>query len=643
MASKAYAQYSWRGMVKKSRVNRQNLPKAVKRPSRKEQYTKLVSENKDVFERNNSILTVGINVLKYHARYETASTVFGHPMGISELVERIKMCNWRASMIEISYWAALIGNGDGLRDGKVQNLANEAIVSLTASAERDQAKLQRARDFVKFSPEKPVLVNEQAIIAVQHLIILHGSDESLEAPLDGEIVLWILAASDYTGKWEKDEPTISIEDQLIADVAMSARFNRSEDAIASLLRASKLFSIAPAHGKLSNEIWHKVQAQAFGKNFSKYFDEFLMPLYLLSYSWGREPRAENYPLLHSSRLAAFALKAPEFANHLKDFVSTRDELVTEIRKRMRPDESFPHAPTALLYKPFVDLGEAGILASSPQNVRNVLKTGVWNKYRVAVSEMGNKYKNEWTVNFGNIFEEYIRSCARRVQAMNVPSKILIPTHPGAEDEIEDVVVVEGNSIVMFSVKSLMMRENVARHAISRRDVVDWYEKYFFELQTSKEGESFRGGALRQLNKRIDMIREGKFESLGVTRDVKIHPVVVTYDNLCENHIIYEWIERKCKEYGILGQDVAKPAFVSVDIFEQLMGLHAQGRSVISLLKRRDKERDTERVDVMISDFGGVSEESLRLPGWKEDYQDLAQRMAPAIGVPVEEIMAAFSK
>jgi len=42
---------------------------------------------------------------------------------------------------------------------------------------------------------------------------------------------------------------------------------------------------------------------------------------------------------------------------------------------MKPDGLLPHAPTALLHRPLIDLGEHGVLAATPWYVRNFVRTG----------------------------------------------------------------------------------------------------------------------------------------------------------------------------------------------------------------------------------------------------------------------------
>jgi hypothetical protein len=58
--------------------------------------------------------------------------------------------------------------------------------------------------------------------------------------------------------------------------------------------------------------------------------------------------------------------------------------------------------------------------------------------------------------------------------------------------------------------------------------VDWFEDFFFKLKDSRH----RGGAIRLLSGRIDSLRAGKFEKLGLPRTTRVYPIIVTYDDLC---------------------------------------------------------------------------------------------------------------
>jgi hypothetical protein len=237
-----------------------------------------------------------------------------------------------------------------------------------------------------------------------------------------------------------------------------------------------------------------------------------------------------------------------------------------------------------------------------------------------------------------MFEEWVRGYATKVkESPSTKIEIVLPTHPGATDEIEDVVVIENNAVVMFSVKGRMVREDIARYSLSRRQLLDWYEKYFFE----NKNDAFRGGALRQISARIDMLRRGEFEDRGITKNVRVHPVIVTYDSLCENQLLYSWLNEKCKEHRVLQQsNVGKPVLAEVQEFERLIGVAADGGSIVKLLEKRHTQHwADERLEVILSEFDAP----LRLPGYDVEYTALMRRMGARIGIPPERIADAASR
>ena len=125
--------------------------------------------------------------------------------------------------------------------------------------------------------------------------------------------------------------------------------------------------------------------------------------------------------------------------------------------------------------------------------------------------------------------------------------IHMPTEPGGEDEVEDVVLREGRAIVLFSVKSSVMDAKAAREAISVAKTMEWYTDYFFE----KKGNDYRGGAIRQIDARIRMIQNGKFAAQGIEPHARILPVIVTYDSLGETDALYKWLEICCVKENLL--------------------------------------------------------------------------------------------
>ena len=346
---------------------------------------------------------------------------------------------------------------------------------------------------------------------------------------------------------------------------------------------------------------------------------------MLSHSWGQDADIKRaIPVLVPAHLYAhFGAEGDYFVKQLADLTGTRGEAKAEILKRMRPDGLLPHAPTALLRKPFIDLQNGGeIVVASPWYVRAIGRTGIWAKYLAgAKAKLGDKRGgDEWSIAFGQMLEEWCRRYAKRAEsAARCDFRVELPTHPGAADEIEDVVCIEGNAVAMFSVKARLVREDIARHAISRTKLLDWYEQFFFKEKTAK----YRVGVIAQLSARIDMVRAGKFEP-RVPRDVRIFPVLVTYDNLCDNAMLSGWLIDRCKTHGLLQQaKVAPLTIAAVDDYERLLAAPSQKKSPVEILASRSSPRlKNERLEVVL--YGHEVEP--RLPGTDAEYHELTDRV-----------------
>ena len=583
--------------------------------------------------------------LNYITPYENGSTVLGEPMPAEFLVERVKTYGWRESLIRLAHVASIVANDPlGPHSPRACALTADGLRSITANKPAAQAMLARGRSFIDNAKRLLIVAHEEALLFLQHLVLLYGSDTSTEAPTDAEISFWLLGASDHLEEWAKpDDAAMTETERLAAELVKVHRFNRSEDSLRAAIRTDSIFGTPPWQGALSGDAWGPLQQTAFDEPFHGYFDSFVLPLFMLSRVWGRgrAKGGDELPLIRESSYSQFGGQGPRFLGRLKPITATRDELRVAIRERMKPDGLLPHAPTALLHHPLVDVGGYGVLAATPWHVRNFARTGIWNRYRDAAKKAVGERKggDAWNRAFGQMFEEWIRTYATKVKdSSKTRSKILMPSFPGASDEIEDAVLVEAGVIVMFSAKGRMVREDIARHSMSRRELLDWYDAYLFE----DKNDEFRGGALRQLSARIDMLRAGKFKDQGIEAAARIHPVIVTYDSLCENQMLYAWINERCEHYGLMQQpNVGRPVLAVVQDYERLLAVAATGGSVVELLEKRLTPMwNNERLEVILGEFNAP----LRLQTADAEYAALLGRMGPRIGMAedtVDRMIAGF--
>jgi hypothetical protein len=198
----------------------------------------------------------------------------------------------------------------------------------------------------------------------------------------------------------------------------------------------------------------------------------------------------------------------------------------------------------------------------------------------------------------------------------------MPRSPGGSDEVEDIVLKEGRAIVLFSVKSRVMDVQAAREAVSISKTMDWYQRYFFESR----GNDYRGGAIRQLDKRIGMIRNGQFECDGIGARSRILPVIVTYDALGESDALYKWLAEECSKQDLLqGEGIGPITLARIDDFEDLMAHAADGRSVVQLLRRREHVDRLRRLDQIIEE-NRLPPSRRRLAFFKRDWDALSARI-----------------
>jgi hypothetical protein len=543
------------------------------------------------------------NPLAFNTPYQTGKTVFGAAMSPEFLVDRIKSFDWRESFIRLAHLSSVLANDEsGPMSKRALSLTSEGLGSLTASTPEARAMLDRGRRFAAAAKGPIVVAHQEALVFLEHLVLLHGGDGG-EGPTEAELSLWLLGASDQLEAWkEPDSRPLDETESLAAELVKVYRFNRSSvDEVRLYSRARGIFNTPPAEGPFASpEAW-ALQRRAFGDNFTHYFEGFVVPLMILSHSWGQHADIKKaIPVLVPAHLRRdFPGEGQYFVDHLAELTSTRDELRAEIRKRMRAGDLLPHAPTALLHKPFVDLQNGGeIVAASPYFVRAIGRTGIWARYLAgAKAQLGNRGGHEWSIAFGQTLEDWCRRYAKRAElAARTDFRVELPSRPGAADEIEDVVTIEANAIAMFSVKSRLVREEIARHAISRTKLLDWYEQFFFTEKTAKH----RVGVVAQLSNRIDMVRAGDFEP-RVPRDVRIYPVLVTFDNLCDNQMLSEWLNGRCKVHGLLQQENVAPITLAViDDYERLLAAPHQKRSVVELLQSRSSpELKNQRLEVVL--------------------------------------------
>jgi hypothetical protein len=570
---------------------------------------------------------VSSGTLAYAQPYETSDRIFGATPPARELIDRIRSYDWRESLIRLADLASIASHTR--RDGDPERLRKRTIDPLADLTGSNETLLRNARAAVAQRRDQMVLAHEEGILFLQHLVILEGG-ASGPAPADAEIALWLACGNSYLERsWADESSKATVEEGLTADMVRISRYNNNPDLLRALIRANAIFGTPPSKTKLAEPaVWQGMQEAAFGKPFDTFFDTGPALLAVMTLGWGSKAKELTLPMFGRQWLSSSALGADAILDSLRSMTGTRESIAAETRKRLRPD-SLPHCPTALLHAPVVDTGENFVVAT-PGALVNQLRTGIWARYLAAAKsgDVGTDV-DEWNSAFGYMVEGW---CGRVAKAARESSacvaQILLPSQPGAPDEVEDVVVVEGQNVTFFSVKSRLVDARVSREGKSPETTLSWFEEFFFTEKNKKH----RAGAAALLSKRIDMLRAGAFEGQGIGRDVRVFPVVVTYDSLGENELLYRRLEDGCQRRALLQQeDVGPMTIARMEDFEELMVRASVGKSVSGLLTNRERGDRNRRLDQIIYEVNGPGVAD-RLKFFDDQFRMIQERMQARLSV-----------
>ena len=560
--------------------------------------------------------------LQYAGSWEDPAKLFGANVPREFLIGRVRNCSWEKSYTQLARLAAKVAHHN-VDSEAIRVLTVDPLLALKGDASAASI-IAAARSAVSERRNKMFIAHEQAISFLQHLVLMEGGDSDSE-PLAPEISLWLACSGAFLGSWQvAEDEASSEEDTLVAELSTAFRFNNKADPVRTLVRSARLFAEQPAHGELSaKETWESLRAKAFGGSYDEFFDSVLGTLFMLSQMWGDENSKWPEPEIDlASFLKETKVDPMHFQNLMQILSADRDTLREEIRQRTI--DGLPHAPTALLYHPFVKLGPNRFVAASPWAVLHQVRFAPWAQLMYAAKSASPKRSpDSWFRAFGNQLEGWCRRLAAEAQRSPIcRGKFHMPKAPGGADEVEDVVLKEGRAVVLFSVKSRVMDAKAARESFSVSRTMDWYKKYFFE----KKGDDYRGGAIRQIDMRIRMIQEGKFEAQGISRRARILPVIVTYDSLGESDALYKWLEDQCVTERLLqGPMIGPVTLARIDEFEDLMARIADGKSVVELLRRREHVDRYRRLEQIIHEHD-LPRKRRRLPFFNDDWVVLNNRI-----------------
>lgn len=526
--------------------------------------------------------------LSFVKAYLTSREVFGETMSANFLKERIRSFGWKSSVTSLARLAAFIQNpattAEQVRTKTVDPI-HEIFGDIAATP-----MLNRAKIFARLNRAHIQIAHEEVLAYLQHLVLVEGGDGD-EGPSDAELTLWMLGANCHLGEWsEPDERELTREEKVIALLMRRHCFDKSGDWAAIAVRNYELFRTCPADQSLGGgDAWAQLQEEAFGCSFEVYYLLILAPL--AARAIRQIVSADDIPAVSVDYWKSVECDLNWVKKCLDGLAVSREEARSQIleRKNSVNSDGLLHAPSLLRRKPLLTDGE-GWLITAPAGIIALFHAGPWGAYleKLKVIHGGSNGFKRWSSAFGAAFEQYCADWAKSAAASSVfrrSWKMIVPGNPGTADEIEDVILIEDDEAVVFSVKSSMVPEETLRIAKSQSAAIDWIDRFLFS-----SAKSFKG-AIRKLSANIDEIRRGDFASRGASETLKIHPVLVTYDALGEDVDLYARIRRKCIEYNLLCQkDVAPLTLASVSDYELMMQYVHSGRSLVGILKKRKKNK-----------------------------------------------------
>lgn len=429
-------------------------------------------------------------------------------------------------------------------------------------------------------PRGTAIAHAQAIFTLQILAVVRGTRGG-RRPHDGFVAFLLLALNDYLPEWrgQPEAPLSGMEENLATMFLMSI-FNRSDDSLRVIVRIVEILERAPRLLK-PGVSWMDVEQEAFGASFREYAELFLVPIFFASKTWG----ATTPPVI-----------APEAWNNMGLSVELFERWIAEVSMPIetaavafatRPLSSGLLGLPAIFFRtPFLAV-DGNYIGLSPWHVRDSVILGTWARLNAASKKLldtrsSQVFSSEW----GKMFERWCADLAREaVAAFPSTERLLLPSSPGADDEVEDLIFLRGDVVALLSAKASPVPESDVKSADSPEAAVKWLRRFFFEHPKEARKKGYRGGAIYLLDKKIGRIRSGALEDRGISRMATILPCIVSFDNVGECGLLYKWLEEEARKNNLLVRDerVRPMTVITPKDYEALMALRARGMEVCDLL------------------------------------------------------------
>jgi hypothetical protein len=579
---------------------------------------------------------VAMGATNTHA-WATLAELLGQSMPPSVLLAHVRDLRREEMLFKLARFAAILANSRGsVLGAEARAWTRDLLMERRDSSHPLEAAVARALE--KLSVDRAV-GHAHVVYLLQLLAVAYGSPTG-PTPHDGFLAFLMLAANDHIPEWTPDKgAALSNIENVLGPVFFCSSFNRSDDPMRTLLRIVDIAGHRSERHFPDPQLWERVQREAFGTSFEEYVELFLAPMLLISKGWGLErPPA----MLHEQWRGRDDRERALYERWLAEASLTLDAATLAFASRTMPS-GLPGLPQEFFRRPFVKIG-SHILCLSPWHIRDHAVLGTWAKLNAASKRVLDTSSNQvFSSAFGDSFEHWCASLAE--EAAGAPTfrdAVILPSAPGAEDEIEDVVMRDGKYVAMFSAKASPVPEASLKTAEHVRDVIAWLQRFFFEGQDGARARGYRGGAALLLDRKIQRLRAGDYEARGLRKNAIVLPCIISFDNVGESGILYKWLDQECRRLGILvGRPNVRPlTIITPEDYEALIALGVEGRGVCRLLAEKTGPRFAlEPLDQFLYDRASGAK-LMRLPSMKERFQRLAFRSVERMGEALEALKAA---
>jgi hypothetical protein len=590
-------------------------------------------ESKRPKERPAPVMPALVNV----SAWATLSELVGVPMSAATLIAYVRALDRDDALFRLARLAAILANSPGsVMGAEARAWTRDLLLQVRESPNAVEAAVTRALD--KLPPGRAI-AHAHVVYFLQLLFATHASRGGRPVT-DAELAFLMLAANDHIPEWAPNEPAplTNLEAMLGVSFFCTA-FNRSDDTMRTLLRIIDIAGHRSERDFPDPKIWEQIQEEAFGTTFEEYVEMFLTPMLLISKSWG----AAKPPVMLLDAWKGRNEREARLYEGWFHEASISLENAARVFASRTMTSGLPGLPGEFFRTPFIRQ-ERVLLCVSPWHLRDHAILGTWAKLNAASKKVLGKESNQvFSSAFGYSFEEWCRSIAgEAASSPRFKDTLILPSAPGAEDEIEDVVLREGQYVALFSVKASLVREGCLKTAAHVGDVVTWLQRFFFDDVATARRRGYRGGAALLLDRKVQRLRAGEYEQRGIRRDAVVLPCIVSFDNIGESGILYRWLRESCAARGVLsGTPNVRPVTVlTPEDYEGLFSLVAEGRSICRLLAEKTKGELAEgNLDQFIYERAS-KDKLMRLTSMKSRFVSLAERsverMQEALAVSQEQ-------